>query len=261
MITIILLVFAGCFVLERVLPGWPLPQVRTWPVRVLLINAAQLAVVLLAGWSWERWLSSWSLLRLSDSMSPEAGGLLAYFIATFVFYWWHRWRHESDLLWRFFHQIHHSPQRLEVITSFYKHPAEMVVNSLLGSLLVYTLLGLSLEAGAVYTLCTALGEFFYHTNVRTPRWIGLVFQRPEMHRIHHRHGRHKNNYGDITWWDMLFGTYENPAEWRHHCGFDDAKEQRLADMLLWRDVHAASGKRKPPAASPAIDGQDQSAPK
>jgi sterol desaturase/sphingolipid hydroxylase (fatty acid hydroxylase superfamily) len=261
MITIILLVFVGCFVLERVLPGWPLPRVRTWPVRVLLINAAQLAVVLLAGWSWERWLSSWSLLRLSDDMSPAMGGMLAYFIATFVFYWWHRWRHESDLLWRLFHQIHHSPQRLEVITSFYKHPAEMVVNSLLGSLLVYTLLGLSLEAGAVYTLCTALGEFFYHTNVRTPRWIGLVFQRPEMHRIHHRHGRHKNNYGDITWWDMLFGTYENPAEWRHHCGFDDAKEQRLADMLLWRDVHASSGKRKPVAAPPAIDGQDQSAPK
>ena len=26
---------------------------------------------------------------------------------------------------------------------------------------------------------------FYHTNVRTPRLMGYVFQRPEMHRIHH----------------------------------------------------------------------------
>ncbi len=86
-------------------------------------------------------------------------------------------------------------------------------------------------------LCTALGEFFYHTNIKTPRWGGLFFQRPEMHRIHHQHGRHKNNYGDITWWDMLFGTYENPKEWVHNCGFDDAKEQRLADMLAYKDVH------------------------
>jgi len=79
--------------------------------------------------------------------------------------------------------------------------------------------------------------FFYHTNVRTPRWVGFVFQRPEMHRIHHQHGRHKNNYGDITWWDMLFGTYENPREWADRCGFDDAKEQQLLEMLKYRDVH------------------------
>lgn len=45
-----------------------------------------------------------------------------------------------------------------MITSFYKHPGEMVVNSIIGSLLVYTLLGLTPEAGAVYTACTALGE-------------------------------------------------------------------------------------------------------
>lgn len=119
----------------------------------------------------------------------------------------------------------------------------MAVNSILGSLLVYALLGLSPEAGGVYTLCTALGEFFYHTNVKTPRWVGFFFQRPEMHRIHHRYGRHKNNYGDITWWDMLFGTYENPREWTHGCGFDDAREQQLLPMLLYKDVHK-KGKNK-----------------
>lgn len=244
-LALIFAVFVFCFVLERIFPGWPLPRVRTWPMRVLLINAAQLGVVLLAGVSWERWLSSTSLFRLSDHVSPAVGGLIAYFIATFVFYWWHRWRHESDLLWRLFHQIHHSPRRLEVITSFYKHPGEMVVNSILGSLLVYTLLGLSLEAGAIYTLCTALGEFFYHTNVRTPRWVGFFFQRPEMHRIHHQHGRHKNNYGDITWWDMLFGTYENPKEWRHSCGFDASKEEQLLQMLTYQDVHAPPRRPRP----------------
>jgi len=208
MLPTIIAIFAGCFVLERLIPGWPLPRIRSWPLRVLLVNAMQIAVVVLAGYTWERWLAGASILHLSRQLSPAAGGLIAYFIATFVFYWWHRWRHEVDLLWRLFHQIHHSPRRLEVITSFYKHPVEMVVNSIIGSLLVYGLLGLSLEAGAIYTLCTAVGEFVYHTNIKTPRWLGYFFQRPEMHRIHHQYGRHKNNYGDITWWDMLFGTYK-----------------------------------------------------
>ena len=237
MLPYIFAAFVLCFVLERMRPGWRLPAVRGWWWRVLAVNGAQLAIVVFAGFTWERWAARASLLHLSDHVGPALGGLVAYFVATLIFYWWHRARHESDVLWRLFHQIHHSPQRLEVITSFYKHPIEMIVNSLIGSALVYALLGLTPEAGAVYTLCTALGEFFYHTNVTTPRWVGLFFQRPEMHRIHHEHGRHRNNYGDITGWDMLFGTYENPARFTATCGFDDAREQRLGDMLRWRDVH------------------------
>jgi sterol desaturase/sphingolipid hydroxylase (fatty acid hydroxylase superfamily) len=235
----ILAAFVFCFVLERLIPGWRLPRVETWPARVIAINIVQLGIVLLAGLTWEEWLSRWSVFDLSTHLSPWAGGAVAYFVATFVFYWWHRWRHESDLLWLGFHQIHHSPQRIEVITSFYKHPLEMTVNSILGSLIVYTLLGLDLKAGAIYTAFTALGEFFYHTSVRTPRWIGYVFQRPEMHRIHHEYGRHRNNYGDIVWWDMLFGTYENPERFESTCGFDDAREQQLLPMLAFRDVHRA----------------------
>lgn len=237
MIWSLIAISVGCMVLERMIPGWRLPSVRTWPLRVVAINIVQLGVILVAGATWEKWLSSSSLFHLSEHVLPIAGGAIAYFIATFVFYWWHRWRHEVDLLWRLFHQTHHSPQRIELITSFYKHPGEMVVNSLIGSALVYTLLGLSLEAGAVYTACTALGEFFYHTNVRTPRWVGFFFQRPEMHRIHHQHGRHKNNYGDIVWWDMLFGTYENPELFTQRCGFDPDKEEMLGRMLLYEDVH------------------------
>lgn len=45
--------------------------------------------------------------------------MLAYFIATFVFSWWYRWRHESGLLWPLVDQIHHSPRRIEVLTSFF----------------------------------------------------------------------------------------------------------------------------------------------
>lgn len=237
MLPVIFGVFAFCFLLERLIPGWKLPTVPTWTIRVLAINFVQLIVVVLAGFTWEKWLSVYSVFHLSEQVGNVAGGGIAYVVATFIFYWWHRWRHTVDFLWTHFHQIHHSPQRLEVITSFYKHPLEMTVNSIIGSLLIYTLLGLNAEAGAIYTLCTALGEFFYHTNVKTPQWIGYIFQRPEMHRIHHEYEKHTHNYGDIVWWDMLFGTYQNPKDFRSTCGFDNEKEQRLGDMLRFKDVH------------------------
>ncbi len=238
MLMAVLVIFLGCLALERRRPGWVLPRIPGWVLRVVAINLVQLGVVVLAGYSWERWLTGRSLMHLPARWGPIAGGVVAYLVATFIFYWWHRARHESDLLWRVFHQVHHSAARLEVITSFYKHPVEMVVNSLIGSVLVYTVLGLDPVAGGVYTFCTAVGEFFYHTNVRTPHWVGYLFQRPEMHRIHHEKDRHLNNYGDIPCWDMLFGTYENPKRWDGACGFDLAREQRLGSMLAWRDVHA-----------------------
>ena len=89
MLLTIVMVFIVCFWLERILPGWPLPRVKTWPIRVLLVNAVQLGVVLLAGVSWERWLSSWSLFDLSAVTDPWLGGFLAYFIALGFAYFLH----------------------------------------------------------------------------------------------------------------------------------------------------------------------------
>jgi sterol desaturase/sphingolipid hydroxylase (fatty acid hydroxylase superfamily) len=235
-----------CMVIERLWPGWRLPRVRTWPIRVVAVNLVQVGVVLLAGVSWDRWFAHASLLHLGDSLPWLVGGIVAYAISTFVFYWWHRWRHEVGIFWRGFHQIHHSPQRIELITSFYKHPLEMVVNSMIGSALTYALLGLDLRGAAAYTACCALGEFFYHTSVRTPHWVGYIFQRPEMHRVHHQHGRHRNNYGDLVWWDMLFGTFENPREFTATCGFDADREERLGDMLRFADVHREGSRRAIP---------------
>ena len=70
---------AGAYaIVERLWPGWKLPRVSTWPWRAVLINALQLGVVLLAGISWERWLSAWSVFELGERTSSFTGGLLAY---------------------------------------------------------------------------------------------------------------------------------------------------------------------------------------
>lgn len=239
MLWLIIAIAAALFVVERLWPATELPRVRAWWARVAFVNVIQLGIVLLAGISWDRWLQQASLFNLGQSLPPLGGAAIAYFVSTFIYYWWHRFRHESRFFWRLAHQLHHSPRRIEVLTSFYKHPVEILLNSLLSALIVYSLFGLTLEGGALYTLLTAVAEYFYHWNIRTPRQLGYFFQRTESHRIHHQYRHHTKNFADIPLWDLLFGTFQNGRESSQTlCGYDDWKEDRFEDMLAFRDVNA-----------------------
>lgn len=233
------------FVAERLLPGRHLPEPPGWYARAVLLNAAQLGVVVLAGVTWNRWLPGRSLLDMS-ALHPVAQGFVAWFCGTFVFYWWHRLRHDVDWVWRVFHQIHHSPARIEMLTAFYKHPLEIAANSVIASALTFTVLGGTLEGAAWFNVFAATGEFFYHSNLRTPRWFGWFLQRPEQHSIHHQLGIHSFNFGDITWWDRLFGTFREADAFAAECGFGSDRETELAAMLAFRD--RSSGR---PAGTPA----------
>ena len=220
---------------ERLRPGRPLPRVGGWWPRVLLLNGAQAGAVYLAGVVWEPWMQAqraWS----ADSLGLLGGGLVGYLTITFIYYWWHRARHEVPFLWRWFHQVHHSPARLEVVTSFYKHPFELVANGVLSSAILYLLVGLGPAAATITVLMTGLAELVYHWNVVTPRWIGPFFQRPEMHCVHHEEGSHRYNYADLPVWDLLFGTYRNPERFEARCGFGAGVEERLPELLVGRDL-------------------------
>lgn len=223
--------------LERIIPDQKLPHVKGWWARVFIVNAIQLGIIFLGKYSWDEWLKSISLFNLAGSLPSFAGGLIAYFITTFIFYWWHRWRHDSNILWLLFHQLHHSPQRIETVTSFYKHPLEIILNSILIGSINFMLLGLSMEAAAWSLLFASVGEYVYHMNIRTPHVMGYFFQRPEMHRIHHQVGKHYNNFSDLPVWDILFGTYENPKTVNTPCGYKPDREIRLIDMLLFKNVN------------------------
>lgn len=86
MLTIIFATFAFCFLLEKLKPGWKLPEVPTWTMRVLAVNFIQLSIVTIAGFTWEKWFSNYSAFHLSNYVPNLAGGMIAYFIATFIFY-------------------------------------------------------------------------------------------------------------------------------------------------------------------------------
>ena len=115
----------AAMVVERCAPGVWLPVVRGWWVRAIAINLAQVLVVYLrVGRPGIAGSRTWPVD--ADGLGTVPGGALGYVAITFVYYWWHRARHEMPLLWRWFHQVHHSPQRIEIITSFYKHPLEIL---------------------------------------------------------------------------------------------------------------------------------------
>lgn len=244
MLTVIIGIGLFLMLLERIFPDRTLPCVKGWWFRVILINIMQFGIVIIGMFTWDIWFKSHQVYVV-NAYPDFVLGFIGYLAVTFVFYWWHRIRHDSYPLWLLFHQLHHSASRLETITSFYKHPLEITVNSLFMGIISYLILGLNVEAVAWTVLYSSLGEYFYHMNIKTPYWIGYFFQRPEMHKIHHKEGVHYNNFSDLPLWDILFGTYENPKQKDEDaCGFADAKEQGFIKILSFKNVNQVYKKRR-----------------
>ena len=92
----------------------------------------------------------------------------------------HRLYHHSDLLWRWVHQLHHSPQRLDVAGSVLFTPQEVAINVAMFQLLIVAVLGLDPVAAAIVGFLAAFYGMFQHFNIRTPApvmdsvrsWIG-----------------------------------------------------------------------------------------
>ena len=235
--TILIIITTGIFLIwERVFPGRQLPNSKGWYIRSIAINLIQLGITLVTGKLWLSVLSGGSLINLTHIGSPILQGFVGWFIGTFVFYWWHRLRHANGF-WVTFHQIHHSASRIEILTSFYKHPLEIFINSFITALILFPILGCSLLGSIWYNLFAATGEYFYHANVKTPQWLRYFIQTPELHSIHHELDVHKYNFSDIPIWDRIFGTYKDTTEFTKRCGFPNNNEQKIWKMLVFKDVY------------------------
>jgi sterol desaturase/sphingolipid hydroxylase (fatty acid hydroxylase superfamily) len=146
--------------------------------------------------------------------------------------------HEYDALFRVFHQMHHSAERMDTFGAFYFSPMDMVGFTALGSLSLSLIVGLSPSAVTLFLFTTMFLGIFQHCNVKTPRWLGYFIQRPESHTIHHGRGLHYYNFSDLPVFDMLFGTFRNPAGYEMETGFYPGASARIPEMLSFRDVSA-----------------------
>lgn len=134
--------------------------------------------------------------------------------------------------------MHHSAERVDVMGAAYFHPFDIAAQTVV-STLVSALLGVTPEAAALAGLFLVFLGVFQHLNVRTPRALGLLVQRPESHSVHHERGVHAFNYGNLSLWDLAFGTFRNPGEFAAEAGFWDGASSRVGKILLGVDVGQA----------------------
>jgi sterol desaturase/sphingolipid hydroxylase (fatty acid hydroxylase superfamily) len=181
-------------------------------------------------------LASHQLFDLTTlgTFGGAAVGLLLFELGLYL---WHRTIHRSNTLWRVFHQMHHSAERLDTYGAFFFSPMDMIGFTILGSICFALLVGITPQAITVILLMTNFIGVFQHANIKTPRWLGYFIQRPESHTVHHARGIHNYNFADLPVFDILFGTFRNPRAFEHETGFYDGASEKIGDMLLFRDLN------------------------
>lgn len=206
------------------------PSITGWRVKGAVFTLLYFAVATFAPLAWDAWLGRYQLLDASalPFWAQVAGGFL---VLEAGIYAWHRTMHRHDFLWRWFHQMHHSAERLDIWGAFYFHPLDMIGWTLVGSLALVLGFGLSGEAALVVNVMATFCTMFQHLNVSTPRWLGYIVQRPESHSLHHKRGHHANNYGDLPLFDMLFGTFANADRFEPEVGFHEGSSRQVGAML------------------------------
>lgn len=246
---IILAMYGGLMAWEQIAPGRPLPEVRGWRLRGLASFVVYFYLSSYLPLLWDATLAEHRLFDLTGwgVAGGALAGVLAYEAGVYV---WHRTMHSHAALWRGFHQMHHSAERVDTYGAFFFSPMDMVGWTALGSLVLTLGIGVAPGAATAILLTTNFLGMFQHANLKTPRWLGYWIQRPESHSIHHGKGIHAFNYSDLPLFDILFGTFRNPEAHAPETGFYPGASARIPEMLLFRDV---TEPRAGAAAPPTVD--------
>lgn len=211
------------------------PEVRLWKIKGIAFTVLYFAVATFAPLMWDGLLGQYQLV--DGSVLPFwAQVLVGFLVLELLIYAWHRTMHNVQPLWRWFHQMHHSAERVDIWGAFYFHPFDMIGWALVGSLALVLGIGLTAEAAIVVAVLATFCSMFQHANIRTPRWLGYIVTRPESHSVHHQRGVHAFNYGDIPLFDILFGTFRNPREFEAEAGFFDGSSRLIGPMLIGQAI-------------------------
>ncbi|MEA5138702.1 sterol desaturase family protein [Arcicella rigui] len=134
-------------------------------------------------------------------------------ITDFLWYWYHRFGHEVNLLWSV-HVVHHQSEEFNFTVSARITLFQAVARTFFWSLL--PIVGFSAEMITTILLIHGLYPFFTHT--RTVGKLGFleyIFVTPSHHRVHHASNEQylDKNYSDVfIFWDKIFGTFAEENE-------------------------------------------------
>lgn len=227
--------YGALILLEALFPARPLPPVKGWKTRALIVFAFYFYLSSYLPLIWGETLAQYRLVDL-ESLNPFVGAGVGVLIYEFFIYVWHRTMHRVHWIWRSFHQMHHSAERVDSFGAFYFSPLDVVGFTFLTSLSLTVVVGLSAQAATYAIYATTLLAIFQHMNVRTPQWLGYFVQRPESHSVHHARGVHHYNYSDLPLFDLIFGTFRNPKEFASEAGFYEGASAKLPQLLVFKDI-------------------------
>lgn len=231
----LLAIFLGLVLLEAIAPGQQLKKIKGWVPKSLFVFAVYFYLSTYLPLLWDKYLLPYQVFDL-QSMNLYLSTLIALLVFELMIYIWHRAMHSSKLLWRIFHQMHHSVERIDTFGAFYFSPLDMIGFTFIGSLTLSLLVGLSPQAISLFLYITMFLSTFQHANIKTPQWLGYIIQRPESHSVHHQKGLHKYNYSDLPIFDILFGTFKNPQYFTSDVGFYNGSSTKVKDVLLFKDI-------------------------
>ncbi len=145
-------------------------------------------------------------------LHPYVQVLLLLSVADFFRYWYHRWMHENEFMWRW-HAVHHSSERLYWFNGTRSHPIEGLVSSIMWAI-PFAFIKAPVEIVFVTNLLGRVIGRFQHTNMDLKvGFFDYIFSTPKNHRYHHSKNHavaHSNYGGDVIFWDLLFGTFHLP---------------------------------------------------
>jgi len=239
----IITMYIGLMIWEARFPARQLPEVKYWKLRGLAAFAVYFYLSSYLPLLTDPYLEAYRLFDFTG-LGTVGGALAGILIYEFGLYVWHRTMHKSDILWRTFHQMHHSAERLDTYGAFFFSPMDMIGFTLLGSICFALLIGITPQAITATLLLTNFMAIFQHANIRTPQWLGYFIQRPESHAVHHGKDIHRNNYSDLPVFDILFGTFHNPKGYENEAGFYPGASGRIGEMLLFKDVTRPKARTK-----------------
>jgi sterol desaturase/sphingolipid hydroxylase (fatty acid hydroxylase superfamily) len=227
--------YAAFALLEALRPGRTQPRIARWRLKGGLFLALGLLLTSVLPMFWDTFLGEHRLID-ATGLGTWLGALYGFALLELGVYVWHRALHRTPLLWRWLHQMHHSAERVDIWGSMLFHPFDIAGFAFVYSFMLVMVSGVSAEAALIANLSATFCSLFQHANIRTPRWLGYIIQRPESHSAHHERGVHAFNYSDLPLWDIAFGTFKNPERFQGQNGFYDGASARVGEMLLGVDV-------------------------
>lgn len=240
---VILAIYGSLMILEAIAPGRKLPKIKNWHLRGLAVFVFYFYLASYLPLLIDKYLLRFQLFNL-ESLGIAGGSIIGVLVYEAGVYFWHRTLHKNNVLWKSFHQMHHSAERIDTYSAFYFSPLDMIGWTVLGSISLTLLVGLDPKAATITLVTINFLGMFQHTNIKTPTWLGYIVQRPESHTIHHAKGIHAYNYSDLPLFDIIFGTFRNPGSYDHETGFYNGASARIKEMLLFKKVDQPKELRK-----------------